>query len=603
MEVFYRILALLSGLALFLYGMQIMGDGLKASSGGALKTALARVTNSRITAFLLGMLVTAMVQSSTATIVLTVGLVGAGFLTFEQSIGVVLGANVGTAITAQIIRLMDVDGSGSILSLFKSDNLSAMALIVGIVLLMFVKKRSASAVGTILMGFGVLFVGLSNMSSAVSTMGESLSGLLTAFESNYLLGFLSGVVVTGIIQSSSAVVGILQTIASSVGVNFCGVFAIIIGVNIGDCITTYLVCRIGAKPAQIRTCLIHIIYNVFAAILVFAVVLIGHGIGIIPDSIWNMELNSGGVANVHGLFRLVPAIILLPFSGVFANIAKRLVPEVPVDAEEEAIEKNLRELDKRLIENPNIALTESGELIKHMGEIALKNYKSAVEQLDAFSAERAKRMEEREDLLDRMTDASNEYVLAVSPYITLESDSITQTFQLKSLTSFERIGDRAMDLNESMQILAETNTPLSEDAIKDMKIATAAVSEILEMSVKAYIDHDTKLAKHIEPLEEVIDELAEVIHSRHIIRMAAGQCNVQNGIEFENIIQLLTRIADRCSDLGVYLLSTADPTIRGNEHQYIHELHHSDDVQYKVLFNKGFEKYVNALHEQNITKA
>ncbi|MCR5134299.1 MAG: Na/Pi symporter, partial [Clostridiales bacterium] len=326
MQVFYQVVSLLGGLALFLYGMRVMGDGLKSSSGGAMRTALEKATANPALAFLLGVLVTCMIQSSTATIVLTVGLVGAGFLKFRQSIGIVLGANVGTAITAQIIRLMDVSaGADSPLYFFKSDNLAPLALLIGMILIMFVKKRSATTAGTICMGFGMLFVGLMNMSAAVAEVSDSLSTLLVSFEDNYFLGFLSGVFVTGVIQSSSAVVGILQSIASTMGVHFCGVFAIIIGVNIGDCLTTYLVCRLGAKPEQIRTCMVHIIYNVFAAALIIAVLVIGHGTGLISDEIWNMPLKAGGVANVHGLFRLVPAVLLLPFSGLFANIAEKIV--------------------------------------------------------------------------------------------------------------------------------------------------------------------------------------------------------------------------------------------------------------------------------------
>ena len=377
MEVFYRIISLLGGLALFLYGMRIMGDGLKSSSGGAMKAALARVTNRPVMGFLLGMLVTCMIQSSTATIVLTVGLVGAGFLTFRQSIGIVLGANVGTAITAQIIRLMDVQaGAGSILYFFKSDNLAPFALVIGIVLIMFVGSRSASVIGSILMGFGILFVGLMNMSSAVSTMSGALSSLLTRFEGNYLLGFLAGAGVTGIIQSSSAVVGILQSIASSVGVTFAGVFAVIIGVNIGDCVTTFLVCRIGAKPEQIRTCLVHIIYNVFAAVLLFLSIGILRSAGVLDNGLWLMQLDSGGVANVHGLFRLVPAVLLLPLTGIFAAIAEKLVPDRPVESEDAEIEKNLRELDMRLVTNPALALGEAEHLISHMAEVAARILRS-----------------------------------------------------------------------------------------------------------------------------------------------------------------------------------------------------------------------------------
>ena len=253
MVIFYRIVAMLGGLAMFLYGMRIMGDGLKSSSGGAMKTALAKVTSKPFLGFLLGTLVTCVIQSSTACIVLTVGLVGAGFLTFRQSIGIVLGANVGTAITAQVIRLMDLNSAeDSILYFFKADNLAPLSLVIGICLIMFSKRGSHKNMGNIACGFGVLFMGLIYMSGAVSNFSDSLSGLLTSFENNYFLQFASGVGVTAIIQSSSAVVGIIQSIASSLGVTFNDIFAVIIGVNIGDCITTYIVSRIGANPDQKR---------------------------------------------------------------------------------------------------------------------------------------------------------------------------------------------------------------------------------------------------------------------------------------------------------------------------------------------------------------
>ncbi|MDO4650421.1 MAG: Na/Pi cotransporter family protein [Eubacteriales bacterium] len=603
MEVFYRIVALLGGLALFLYGMQVMGDGLKNSSGGALKAALARVTNKPAMGFILGMFVTAMIQSSTATIVLTVGLVGAGFLTFNQSIGIILGANVGTAITAQVIRLMDVEAdASSILYFFKSDNLSAMALVIGIVLLMFIKKRSASAVGTICMGFGILFVGLVNMSAAVSTMSDSLSHLLVAFENNYFLGFLSGVGVTGIIQSSSAVVGILQSIASSVGVHFCGVFAVIIGVNIGDCITTFLVCRIGAKPEQVRACMIHIIYNVCAALLIFAAVLIGHGTGLIPEAVWNAKLNSGGVANVHGMFRLIPAVLLLPCSGFFAKIAARIVPDKPVDTEDADIEKNLRELDPRLIENPSIALSESNHLIDHMSDVAFKNYTAAVNQIFGFTEKRHGKIQHREDLLDRMTDAANQYVLAITPHVTLQSDDVAQNFQLKVMTIFERIGDRADNINDSMAKLNAANKAFSPAAQADIRVLTDAVRETLEISVQAYKNLDYTLARRIEPMEEVVDELVEALRNRHVTRMTKGVCEALNGIEYENVLQTLGRVSDQCSDLGVYLLSMNDPSIRGNEHRYIHNLHHSNDQEYLGHFTEAYNKYfgmLNSINDEN----
>ena len=596
MEIYFRIISLLGGLALFLYGMQIMGDGLKSSSGGALRVALARVTDKPAKGFLLGLLVTCMIQSSTATIVLTVGLVGAGFLKFRQSVGVVLGANVGTAITAQIIRLMDVDaGSGSFLAFLKSDNLAPLALVIGMILIMFVKGRTSDTIGTICMGFGVLFVGLMNMSSAVSAMSDSLSSVFVTLDNNYPLGFLTGVGVTGVIQSSSAVIGILQSVASTVGVKFCGVFAIIIGVNIGDCLTTYLVCRIGAKPEQIRTCLVHIIYNVIAAIGLFITIFILRGTGVLNDNLWNMTLHSGGVANVHGLFRLVPAVLLLPFSGKMANLAERIVKDDAIDEEESDIEKNLRELDIRLIQNPGLALHESDHLIGHMADVCVRNVSAATKQLFQYKEKRAGKIASREQLLDRMADATNNYIIAVSPHITLESDQRTQHFQYKALTVFERIGDLAENINDNALTMAENKKTFSETAQEEIRITADAIQEILELTLSAYKECDLDKARRVEPFEEVIDEIIEELRNRHTARMIKGVCDVFAGIQFQNLMQNFEKISDQCSDLAVYLLGRYDESINGHEHDYIRNLHHSNTPWYLEEFNSKKQKYIGAL--------
>ena len=604
MDIFYRVVSLLGGLSLFLYGMRIMGDGLKSGSGGAMKVALAKLTGNRFIGFLFGLAVTCMIQSSTATIVLTVGLVGAGYLSFRQSVGIVLGANVGTAITAQIIRLMDLNASsGSILYFFKSDNLAPLALVIGMILIMFVKTRSSNNTGQIFMGFGILFVGLMNMSNAVTTMGDSLSKLLVSFESNYFLGFLAGVAVTGIIQSSSAVIGILQSIASSVGVTFCGVFAVIVGVNIGDCLTTFLVCRIGAKSEQIRTCVVHIIYNVLAATMIFVVIAILRSTGVISDTFWNLTLNSGGVANIHGLFRLIPAVILLPFANTIANLAERLVPDAPADQEDSDIEQNLRELDTHLVDSPGVALAQAEHLIKHMADVSRKNFRNAVDltvtrENDAKAREKIyTRMQEREELLDRMADASNEYLVALSPHIQLENDLREQTYQIKALSCFERIGDLAINIADNMNSLQESGKGFSDTAIRELKVATDAVSDILDLAVEAYKNDSESKARRVEPLEEVIDELMEYLRQLHVSRMTKKQCDVFAGIEYQNVLLHLERLSDQCSDLAVYLLGRTNDSINGNEHQYIHNLHHSDNQEYLDTFNADYNMYFGALQE------
>ena len=598
MDIFYKIIAILGGLSLFLYGMRMMGDELKKSSGGAMKAALAKVTNKPAMGFIFGMLVTCMIQSSTATIVLTVGLVGAGFLTFRQSIGIVLGANVGTAITAQIIRLMDVSaGSTSLLYFFKADNLAPVALIIGIVMIMFLKDDRFHNVGSIAIGFGILFMGLIFMSNAVSELGEGLSAILMKFEGNYLLGFLSGVGVTALLQSSSAVVGILQSMASSVGVRFCGVFAVIIGVNIGDCLTTYLVSRIGAKPNQIRTALVHVIYNICAATLIIVVLTILRVTGVLNDAFWNSSLNSGGVANVHGCFRLIPAVLLLPFSGAFARLAERLVPDKPVESEDALIEEQLRLLDSRLITSPVLAFDQATNAIMHMEEIATHNFNAAIDVFHTYDQKRIGRIHEREDLLDRLADASNQYIIDISPYITQEQDSIHQSFLIKALNCFERIGDHAVNLTYAIENLHKDSGTLSDTAKREFAVVTRALQDILRMTAEAFRNNDVELARQIEPVEEVIDSLVETLRSHHIRRMTKNECNIYSGLQFENMLTNMERISDQCSDLAVFIVSMEDNSIIGMEHQYVHNLHHSNDKEYLESFQDNYDLYYGMLDD------
>ena len=402
-------------------------------------------------------------------------------------------------------------------------------------------------------------------------------------------------VVTGIIQSSSAVVGIIQTIASSVGVTFCGVFAVIIGVNIGDCLTTFLVSRIGASPKQVRVAMIHVIYNVFAAALLSLVIACGRAFGLIGDNIWNMTLDSGGVANVHGMFRLIPAVVLLPFSGLFAKISEELVKDVPLDEEDILIEENLKELDPRLVTNPTLALSQTAHLISHMAEVAVHNYHACVDQIFKYDEKRTTRINQREDLLDRMADASNQYIVDVSPHVILERDSQIQGFQIRALTCFERIGDYAINITKDIENMREREETFTDTAMKDLKVMSDAVEKILKETRTAFKRNDPEAAREIEPLEEVIDELVDALKARHVRRVTDNVCGVYSSILFENILQNLERVSDQCSDLAVYILGLSNPEIAGKEHEYIHFVHHANDARYMEVFRINHEKYFGKL--------
>ncbi|MCQ2567122.1 MAG: Na/Pi cotransporter family protein [Mogibacterium sp.] len=596
MQIFYQVIAFLGGLAMFLYGMQVMGDGLKSMSGGAMKSALSKVTAKPALGFLLGMIVACIIQSSTATIVITIGLVGAGLLTFHQSIGIVLGANVGTAITAQIIRLMDVSsGTDSPLYFFKADNLAPLALIIGIILIMFVRSGSSKNTGAIACGFGVLFMGLIYMSDVVSGFGDSLSHLLTAFENNYFLGFLAGVGVTGVVQSSSAVVGIIQSIASSVGVSFKGIFAVVIGVNIGDCLTTYLVSRIGAKPTQRRTAVVHVVYNVFAATLCILLVILGRTTGIISDDLWMKTLNSGGVANLHGFFRLVPAIVLLPMTNLFEKITVKIVPEEPIYEEDANALAALDALDARLFNSPALALDQVRRVVIEMSRIAMHNFDACVKQLYEYDPARDERIKQRENLLDTMADNANKYVVSLSPHVSLQKDTREQNYLLKLLICYERIGDLAVNISDDLAELRKENESFSSNGMAELKIATDAVYEILELANRAFVNTDMNIAAQVEPLEEVIDDLIENMNGRHVYRMVNQLCNPIRGIYFQSILTNLEHVSDKCSDIAVHLLGSKDDSIIGSEHNYVHELHHSNNEDYMRMYNEDYAKYFNDL--------
>lgn len=582
---------------MFLYGMRVMGDGLKSSSGTSMQKLLSKATSKPFLSFLLGVFVTCAIQSSTAAIVLTVGLVGAGYLTFRQSVGIVLGANVGTAITAQVIRLMDLQaGENSLLYFFKADNLAPLALVLGIILIMFIRRRNAATTGSVFCGFGVLFMGLMYMSSAVDSFKGPLASLLTSFENNYFLGFLAGVGVTGVIQSSSAVIGILQSVASSVGVTFCSVFTVIIGVNIGDCLTTFLVSRIGAKPDQIRTTLVHIIYNIFAAVLIIVLVLIGRWTGLLSDGIFLSTLDSGGVANLHGLFRLVPAILLLPLSGFFASIAEKFVPDKPRDKEDLKAEELMKSLDPHLNLSPAVALSQVKNTIANMSEIARHNVTAARQQIfSGYDAARAERISERERLLDEMTDACSQYLLSLTPHMHLDRDFKNQNFLLKVVVCFERIGDLAINLTDNEESLRESGSRFSEAALKELDIVFSAVDENLSLIEKAFNDPADDSARDVEPLEEVIDDLIEHLKAKHVERMAKGLCEISAGIAFQNMLSNLERISDQCSDIAIYLLERSKPEISGREHSYVYYLHSHSDERYTQMFETAKTKYFSML--------
>ena len=591
----FNIITLFGGLALFLYGMRLMGDGLKKGSSDAFKSAMEKVTNNPLVGFLLGLGVTAVIQSSTATIVLTSGLVGAGILSLHQSIGVILGANVGTTVTGQIIRLLDVNASDtSLLNFFKPSTLAPLASIIGILFIMAVKGRKSDTVGSITMGFGILFTGLLSMTAAVSPLSESetFANMFFQLSDKPVLGFLLGAGVAFLLQSSSATIGILQAISTTGALTFSSVYAIIIGVNIGDCVTTAIVCSIGSEADAKRTGVIHILFNIAGSVLVILGLMVLRGFGVL-DPLWGKVLTSGGIANVHTVFRLVSAIVLLPVCSRFEKLSRKLVKDdVQIG---ENVDHELSLLDEKFFTSPAIALSGAGEAITTMARLARSGVMNAMNVLEKFDRHTVDIICENEEHIDKLADHVDNYLIRLSPHVPTGHSNDLLNYYIQCFGEFERIGDHAVNLTENAQEFIERNASLSPVARQELAVLTEALGEILDYTYSAFGATDYDAARKIEPVEEVVDDLVATLRSNHIHRVRDGQCTVYAGLTFLDILVNVERIADQCSNVGVFTLSMFDKHIMNNHHDYIHELHQGKDPVFNRAYQETHDKYFGEL--------
>ena len=593
----FNIITLFGGLALFLYGMRLMGDGLKKGSTDALKRAMEKVTNSPLTGFFLGLAVTAVIQSSTATIVLTSGLVGAGILTLRQSIGIILGANVGTTVTGQIIRLLDVNASAaSWLNLLKPSTLAPLAAVVGILFLMAFKTRKSETIGGIAMGFGILFTGLLSMTSAVAPLSESetFARMFAGLSNTPILGFLLGTGVAFLLQSSSATIGILQAISMTGALTFSSVYAIIIGVNIGDCVTTAIVCSIGSKADAKRTGVIHILFNIAGSILVIVGLLLLKNFGVL-DPLWNKVMTSGGIANVHTTFRLASAVLLLPVCGRFERLSRRIVKD---DKEiGENVDHELELLDEKFFTSPALALSGASEAITTMARLARSAVSGAMDNLRSYDQKAVDIINENEDHIDKLADHVDNYMIRLSPHMPAGHGNDLLNYYIQCFSEFERIGDYAVNLTENAQELLNRGVQFSPMAQQEIAVLKEALEEIMDYAYRAFAATDSQAARCIEPVEEVVDDLVATLRSNHIRRLRDGQCTVYAGLTFLDILVNIERIADQCSNIGVYTLSMFDKNIMNNHHDYIHELHQGNDPFFNESYQKTHDKYFGKLAE------
>ena len=591
----FNFISLFGGLALFLYGMQLMGDGLKKGSSGALKAAMEKVTNNPLVGFLLGLAVTAVIQSSTATIVLTSGLVGAGVLTLHQSIGIILGANVGTTITGQIIRLLDLNADGGAwLNLFKPSTLAPLAAIAGILFIMAIKTPHSDTVGSITMGFGILFTGLLNMTAAVSPLGESpaFAQMFSGLADAPVLGFLAGTGVAFLIQSSSATIGILQALSMTGVLTFGSVYAIIIGVNIGDCVTTAIVCSIGSKADAKRTGVVHIIFNLCASVIIITALTVLHHAGAL-DGLWGQTMTSGAIANVHTIFRLSTAVLLLPVCGQFEKLSRVLVKDDQQIGEN--VDHELSQLDEKFFASPALALSAASDAISAMARLARTGVMSAMGVLEQYDAHTIEVINENEEHIDKLADHVDNYLIRLSPHMPSGHGSDMLNYYIQCFGEFERIGDHAVNLTENAQEFLDRSASLSPTAHQELMVLREVLGEILDYTYKAFAATDYDAARRIEPVEEVVDDLVATLRTNHIRRVRDGQCTVYAGLTFLDILVNVERIADQCSNVGVFTLSMFDEHIMNNHHDYIQALHQGKDPVFNRAYQEAHDKYFGEL--------
>ena len=606
MDILSAIVGLVGGLAMFLYGIELMGDGLKNSSGVALKRVLEKVTGNVVMGVLTGALVTAVVQSSTATIVLTVALIGAGVLNLKQAVAIVMGANIGTTVTAQIIRLGSIESDGSFfLWLFDTDTLAPIALVAGIILLMFIKKKSAKPIGDICIGFGVLFVGLNLMTEGVKPLiGTSVFESFLTFLENPLLGILFGLVLTVIVQSSSATVGMLQTVAAAtaaaavtdpnaVVITFSMAYPVIMGINLGTCITTAMVCSIGSSKDAKRTGVVHIAFNSIGTILFMIAMSVLERFAVFGAQFWNAPVDSGGIANFQTIFNLITAIVLIPFSELLVKLSVLFVKDEK--DEEEDVHPELLTLDEKLYISPSVALGEATKAVAAMGMIAKKNFSRGSVQLIQYNEATHSKIDRDENCLDQFADTADRFLIGLSKSIETEVEDRQLDMLMQTVPNFERVGDYATNLVELAQRLHDDDACFSDMAKQELEILSSAVNEILDITVNAFANDDNEAAKAVEPLEEIIDDMVTILRDRHTKRLKSGACSVSSGLVFMEMLTYMERASDQCSSIALMMLARSNESILQNHYDYLREIHSGNDAAYREEKNRRREQYITPL--------
>ncbi|MCL2046827.1 MAG: Na/Pi cotransporter family protein [Oscillospiraceae bacterium] len=584
---FFDSILLLGGVSLFLFGMSVMSTGLEKSAGGRMQMILQSATSNRFKAFLLGVAVTCLIQSSSAVTVMLVGLVNSGIMQLGQTIGVIMGTNIGTTITAWIISLTGLTGSSFIIKILKPDNFAQIFAVIGIGFMMFSKKEKKQSAGEVFLGFTVLMAGIAIMRDAVSGLeqNEAFRNLMVAF-SNPLLGLLFGTFITCVIQSSSAAVGILQAISMAVGVSYGTAIPVIMGMKIGTCITATL-SSLGTNKSARRVVVVHVSFNVIGACMVLTSV---YGTNAIyPLPILQEIVTPASIAIMHTLFAAATTIILFPFAKQLEKLALFVIKEQAGEITRHEV------LDERLLSSPAIAIAHSHNLLVKMSHTARNAVLLAMGLIEDYDDKAAYLVHEYEDVLDKNEDTLNRYLVKLSAQGLHDGDSWKVSEYLHAIGDLERIGDHAVNILESAQELNEKKLEFSAEAKKDLEVAHAAIREILNLTISAFEENDSELAKQVEPLEEVIDGLIEQMRNRHIIRLQRGECSIVPGFIWSDLLIDYERVSDHCSNMAVCLLQTNN--IAKGRHVYLAETRTPENIEFTEMHAAYQTKYFLANQE------
>ena len=546
---FFSVLTMLGGLALFLYGMQIMGDGLAKVSGGKLERILENLTSSPVKAVLLGAGVTAVIQSSSATTVMVVGFVNSGIMKLSQAVGVIMGANIGTTITSWILSLTGIESSNFFIRLLKPTSFSPILALIGVIFVVFLKDPKKKDIGGILVGFAVLMFGMDSMSGAVKPLANvpEFTNILITF-SNPLLGVAAGAVLTAIIQSSSASVGILQALCMTGAVSYGTALPIIMGQNIGTCVTA-LISAVGANKNAKRAAMVHLYFNLIGTVIFMSAFYTLHSLIGFPFMV--KAVSPAGIAVLHSTFNVAATVILLPFSRLLEKLACLTIRETVQDAQAAEEDPDFKILETRFLEKPAFAVEQSRNAVRKMAEDSHKALFTAFELFREYSEQGAQYVEKMEGRVDRYEDELGTYLIKLNHKNLTEQDSRSLSIMLHCIGDFERISDHAVNIMESAKELYEKDAHFSDKAMEELKVLEQAVKDIVDMAYTVFDRQDVELAKQIEPLEEVIDELNQELKHRHVQRLRAGECTIEMGFILADIITSMERISDHCSNIGV----------------------------------------------------